>query len=392
MMAKPTSQCDDLMDRVHRVAEVASAYGEKTHRDGQLAGAVVDALVESNLFRLSAPSSVGGEEADVRTFAMALDAIGRADVSTGWCIVQANASARSLGSRLDHEFASELLDGPAAAIAAGTPLGEARAERVDGGHVVSGRWGFASGCLHCNWFDARAVVHANGDPVVTQTGFATLTSNLVPRDEVEVVENWDVAGLRGTGSHTYVVDEVFVPETRSLPLFAEVDPGLAPALRVPLLTFAHVGFAAMGLGAAWSALDDFRALLDKKTPALTGTPLKQTATAQLALADCTSRLRSASAYLNWLLDRLVEAAERGLLQPEDRAEARLAITSSVDTALAVVEELYRVAGTSGIFATSPLQRRFQDIHVLSQQLFARPSNYENVARLMLGLEHDSALI
>lgn len=381
-----------LLDRAARVADVAAADAEQMHREGQLTPAVIEALIETNLFRVSAPDSVGGDQIDVGAFSTLLETVGRADVSTGWCIVQANASARSLGSRIGHEFATELFAGPDTAIAAGTPMGVTRADRVDGGYVVSGRWGFASGCLHCNWFDARATVHVDGEPVKAPTGLAHLTSNLVPREQVEIIETWDVAGLRGTGSHTYVIEEAFVAEERSLPLFAEVSPNLAPALRPPLLTFAHVGFASMGLGAAWSALDDFLAVLDKKTPALTSTPLRQTATAQRALAESKTRLRSASAYLCWMTEHLVAASERGLLSPEDRAEARLAITSTVDTALSVVESLYRVAGTTGIFTSSPLQRRFQDLHVLSQQVFARPSNYENVGRFLLGTDHEDVLI
>ena len=164
--------------------------------------AVLAALVDTNMFRVSAPRLAGGDEVDLVTYAKVLETVGRADLSAGWCIVQANASSRSFGSRLEPDAAQRLLAGPDTAIAAGFPMGAARADKVEGGYVVNGRWGFASGCLHCNWFDARATVHVDGEPVATETGFSLLASHVVPVDEVLIEETWDVAGLRGTGSHT----------------------------------------------------------------------------------------------------------------------------------------------------------------------------------------------
>jgi alkylation response protein AidB-like acyl-CoA dehydrogenase len=386
-----TSNTPTPVERASVVAAAAAADSEQIHRDGRLTDAVLAALVDTNMFRVSAPLDVGGDEVDVASFASVLETIGRADLSTGWCVVQANASARSMGSRFGNEFARELLAGPDSAIAAGFPTGLARADRVDGGYMVNGRWGFASGCLHCNWFDGRAAVHVDGEPVRTATGLGYLASHLVPADQVTIVETWDVAGLRGTGSHTYVIEDVFVPEERSLPLFAEVS-GLEAPMRVPQLTFAHVGFASMGLGAAWSALDDFTALLESKTPGLSTTPLRETATAQRTIGEVRAHLRAASTHMEWMTGLLVEAAGRGTPSVDDLAEARLAIVSTVDTSLDAVEKLYRVAGTTGIFTGSPLHRRFQDLHVLSQQVFARPSHYENVGRQILGLDHEAGLI
>ena len=165
------------------------------------------------------------------------------------------------------------------------------------------------------------------------------------------------------------------------------------SFRVPALTYAHVQFASLALGGASAALDVFKELATGKTAAQSRTPMREMATTHQTLAKAHSRLRAAHAYQQWAIDLLLDAAasEAGVTVAE-RSEARLAVTSGMDTALGVVDALYRAAGTSGIFQRSPLHRYFQDLHVMSQQLFARPSHFENVGRYLLGLEHDRSLL
>ena len=130
-----------------------------------------------------------------------------------------------------------------------------------------------------------------------------------------------------------------------------------------------------------------------KTARQSRTPLQDQGTTQRVVGESHARLRAASAYRDWVVERLMAAAAtEGGVSLDDRAEARLAVTSITETSLGVVETLYRVAGTTGIFQSSPLHRIFNDLHVMSQQLFARPFHYENVGRYLLGLEHDRSIM
>jgi indole-3-acetate monooxygenase len=381
------------VERARAIAPLVAADGEAIHRDGRLTPAVHRALVDADLFRASAPAAVGGSTCDLRDGSEVAGILGAADVSTGWLVVQANSSAYNFGPRLEAATAQEVFATPASVVAAGFPVGAPRADVVEGGYVVSGRWGFASGCLHASWFDARAVVFDRGERVTTRTGLFAMMSCLVPRSAVELVDTWDVAGMRGTGSQTYTVHEAFVPACRAVPMWESAPAAAGPSFRVPALTFAHVQFAGLALGAASGALRAFEELAAGKTAAQARTAMRDMATTHDALARAHSALRAAHAYQRWIVDLLLDAGASGAgVTPAERAEARLAVTSAMETALAVVESLYRVAGTSGIFVSSPLHRFFQDLHVMSQQLFARPSHYENVGRYLLGLEHDRSLL
>jgi alkylation response protein AidB-like acyl-CoA dehydrogenase len=380
------------VERAAVVAEVISAESDAIHRGGCLTPAAHEEMVGANLFRACGPTELGGDECGLRAGTEIARILGRADVSTGWLFVQASATIYNFGPRLDPETATEVYPGPESVVAAGFPDGECRADVVDGGYMVSGRWNFASGCLHSAWFDARAVVYDHGERVTTRNGLFALMSCLVPRDAVTIVDTWDVAGMRGTGSQTYSTRDTFVPARRAVPMWAMATAG-RNAFRVPAITFAHVQFAGLALGGAQAAYDAFEELARTKTAAQSRSALRDQGTTQSALARSHAELRAASAYQQWVIDLLTDAAatEAGVTVA-DRAEARLAVTAIMDSALRVAERLYRVAGTTGIFTSSPLHRCFQDLHVMSQQLFARPFHYENVGRFLLGLEHDRGIM
>jgi len=370
---------------------VATADSDAMHRAGRLTPDVHRAMVEANLFRVAGPRSLGGEECGLADGVEIARTLGRADLSTGWLFVQAGATIHNFGPRLDAETVAEVYPGPASVVAAGFPAGETRAEVVDGGYVVSGRWNFASGCLHADWFDARAVVHDGDTQVTTRNGLFSLLSCLVPRDAVTIEDTWDVAGMRATGSRTYTTHATFVPARRAVPMWAMAEAGPA-SFRIPAITSAHVQFAGLALGGAQGAYDAFEQLAREKRPAQVRIALRDQGATQIALARAHAQLRSAAAYLRWVVDLLDEAAgtDDGVTVAE-RAEARLAVTSIVDSALEVTESLYRVAGTTGIYTASRLQRFFTDLHVMSQQLFARPFHYENVGRYLLGIDHDRSM-
>jgi len=380
------------IERAEAVAALAAADSEAIHRRAGLTPAVHQAMVDANLLRACGPLAIGGEECGLREGSEIARTLGRADLSVGWLFVQANATIANFAPRLDAETAAEIYPGPAAVVAAGFPDGEARAHVVDGGYRVTGRWNFASGCLHAGWFDARAVVYEAGERVTSGGGLFALMSCLIPRAEVELVDTWDVTGMRGTGSRTYCVEDVFVPARRVVPMWAMATGG-SRASRIPPITAAHVQFAALALGGAEGAYRAFEELARTKTAAQVRSPLREQGTTQIALARSHAQLRAAAAYLHWVIELLDGAAatEAGVTVTE-RAEARLAVTAITDSALEVADRLYRVAGTTGIFTPSPLHRAFGDLHVMSQQLFARPFHYENIGRLLLGLEADRSML
>ena len=381
------------VERARAIAPLVAAASSEIFEAGRLAARVLDAMYEADLFRVALPAHLGGGECDPLSFNTIAEVLGAADMSTAWCFVQAAATAHSLGPRLPPDVARMVFAGPTDVIGSGSPTkGPVKADLVEGGYRVSGEWAFASGCLHSTWFDARAVLYRDGEKVATPHGLGAFSSLLVPKSKVDLVDTWDVVGMRGTGSQTYRVRDALVPESWALPLAGPPPDSTGPAYRVPNLSLAHSAFASLALGGAGAALEDFGALATSKTAFLTSVPLHAVAGVQGVLGRGHARVQSALAYRDRSLQRIWAEAVDGVVTDAARAEVRLAATLGVEIALDVIDSVYRFAGTSGVFGDSPLQRRFQDIHVLSQQVFGRPAHYENVGRLLLGLEYERHLV
>jgi alkylation response protein AidB-like acyl-CoA dehydrogenase len=198
--------------------------------------------------------------------------------------------------------------------------------------------------------------------------------------------------MRGTGSSRYIADNLFVPEGRAISLSSPPRANAGRGYRVPVIGTAHLAFASQALGAARGALEDLIALASGKTAAFSNNSLREEETTQTAIGQCRARLSAALAHRDWAITQLWDAAADGAPTPEMRADARLAAIAGVDAAINIIDTVYRISGTTGIFAGTALHRRFQDVHVLAQQVVGRPKHYQNVGRLLLGLEYDDLFL
>lgn len=381
----------EVLERARGLQPLLMEAADEIWSEARLPGQVLHAMAGADLFRVAAPLRIGGGECDLLSFARIAEVMGYADMSAAWCFVQAGASAHGIGSRLGRDDGLAVFGTPDSVMAAGFPAGPTRATAVDGGFVVSGEWAFASGCLHSNWFDARAMVWRDGAEERARSGMMGLHSLVVPRSEVEIVESWDVQGMRGTGSHRYRVSDVFVPASRAMPLQGADRSASEPTYRVPSMSLAHIAFASLALGGAAAALDDFRELAMEKKAAMSREALRDMASTHHILGRGHARVRASLAYRDQACANMWAEAVEGSVSADAKADVRLAATAGIDAAVEVIDSVYRHAGTSGIFTHTPLHRRFQDIHVMAQQLFGRPVLYENVGRFMLGLEYDRTL-
>jgi alkylation response protein AidB-like acyl-CoA dehydrogenase len=208
---------------------------------------------------------------------------------------------------------------------------------------------------------------------------------LFPVEQARLLENWNPIGLRGTASESYTVEDLFVPEeftgTREDPTLRR-EPG--PLYAFPQQTLYSVGIASVALGIARGMLDAFIELALRKTPRGTGR-LADNAVIQAEVARAEARLGAARCYL---LDIVTEIYRRaGPSAPidiPDRARARLAGSNAITSAVAVANRTYKAAGVDAIFPGSPFERRFRDIHTLSQQIQSRDAHYESIGQVLLG--------
>jgi alkylation response protein AidB-like acyl-CoA dehydrogenase len=257
---------------------------------------------------------------------------------------------------------------------------------VPGGYRVTGRWDFASGCRHASWMGAHGmVVEPGGSLRLNKAGRPTVRTWLFPVEETTLLDNWDPIGLRGTASESYTVKDLFVPEaftgTREDPSLRR-EPGKLYAF--PQQTLYSVGISSVALGIARGMLDAFIELALRKTPRGTGR-LADNAVIQAEVARAEARLGAARCYLiDTVTEIYLRADSAAPIDVMDRARARLAGSHAISNAVAVADRTYKAAGVDAIFPGSPFERRFRDIHTLSQQIQSRDAQYETVGQVLLG--------
>ena len=358
----------DPVARARELAEPITAAAAQIERDKRIPPALLEHLHASRLFRMLLPRSVGGDEVELGPYVGAIEEVARHDGSVGWCLFQA-CSSSLMAAYLAPEVARAIFSDPRTVMSWGPPSAS-QATAVPGGYKVTGRWSFASGCRHATWLGAHChVVEPDGSLRLNAAGRPTVRSLLFPAKEATIIDIWDVIGLRGTASDAYTVTDLFVPEaystTREDPTLRR-EPGRIYAFTMQgLYTVAAAGVA---LGLARGMLDDFKALATKKTPRALASRLADNAYVQTSLAQWEAKLQAARAYL---LDTLATISARASatapIDIPDRALVRLAAVHAIQTSVEVVDFAYRAAGSDAIFTERAFERRFRDIHTLSQQ-------------------------
>jgi indole-3-acetate monooxygenase len=370
--------------RARSLAALIASEADAIEEARRLSERVLAALHEARLFRMLYPRSVGGDETEPGEYVQAVGELARADGSVGWCVSIAN-SIGLFAPYLGLATAREVF-GPPRAVCAWGPPNDCRGIAVPGGYRVTGRWDFASGCRHATWIGAHGVVvEADGSLRLNRWGRPTIRTWLFPAEAAVLLDNWRPIGLRGTASESYTVKDLFVPEeftgTREDPTLRR-DTG--PLYAFPQQTLYSVGIASVALGIARGMLDAFLDLALKKTPRGTGR-LADNAVIQAGIARAEAKLGAAQAYLVDTVGEIYAGAgETAPIGVPDRARARLAGSHAITNAVTVAQWIYKSAGVDAIFPGSPFERRFRDIHTVSQQIQSRDAHYESVGQVLLG--------
>jgi alkylation response protein AidB-like acyl-CoA dehydrogenase len=383
------------MDRIERsdpltkacaLGDAIAAAGDEIERTRRLPATLLVALHEARLFRLLLPHAVGGEEVAPGMYLAVVEEIARHDASVAWNIFVGNSSAL-VGAYMDLAVARAIYSDPHTVISWGPP-NQHRAKAVPGGYRVSGRWDFSSGCRAANWMGAHCLVEEEGGALrLNRFGRPTVRILLCPAEQATLLDTWHTIGLRGTASDSYTFEDVFIPEAHSS---QREDPGLRRETG-PLYSFTHTGLYAVGvagvaLGIARAMLDSLVELATRKAPRGLAR-MADSPTVQADVARNEARLGSARAYLLDILgDLYARASEAAPMDIPDRARARLGCTNAIQAAIDIADFAYKNAGVDAIFPGSPFERRFRDIHTLSQQIQSRSAHFEAVGHILLGGE------
>jgi indole-3-acetate monooxygenase len=391
MATEPTSATatESPLAAAERVAPHAAELAEQIERERSLPAQLRAELVEAGLFALCLPRALGGFEAQPADMIRAIAELARADGATAWCAAIASTSSL-LGAYLPEEDA-RLIYREGQGVSGGVFAPRGRAERLDGGYRVSGRWSFVSGVGHCDWVMGGCIVFNGENPELLENGGPNVRLMLMPIDSVEVIDTWSVSGLRGTGSHDMTVDEEFVPAARGVSLFTDRPREEGALYSFPLFGLLAVGIASVALGIARGAIDDLITLAGAKTPAASLKTLAKRPALQADVARAEASLRAARALMIGEAEGAWAAVETGEpISDGHRMGLRLAATQASGAAAEVVTAMYHAGGGSSIYDSSPLQRRLRDVHVATQHMMVAPMTWELTGRLLLGLPTDTA--
>ncbi|OBG81189.1 acyl-CoA dehydrogenase [Mycobacterium sp. E3305] len=344
-------------DFVARLAERA----EEAERLRRLPAATVDEFRQTELFRLLLPARFGGLQASFPELLQPIRRMAHGCASSAW----------TLGFYALHNWMLSLFDmraqeevfaaGPVLAPAPLAPTG--RGTPADGGVRLTGRWSWATGAMDADWMMVGALVERPDriDPALV----------LLPAAQVEVVDTWHTAGMRGTGSHDVVVTDALVPEHR-LVAVADIYGGTAPGARAhdastyrwPMVPALALVASMPVLGAAERVTELFAERLGERVLAYSGVAQKDQPAAQIRLASARVRLRALRALVDETaggIDRMVSAGER--VSRSVRAEARLAAAHTVHESRAIIADLVEASGASAQFLSNPLQRFKRDVDI-----------------------------
>jgi alkylation response protein AidB-like acyl-CoA dehydrogenase len=392
--AAPAAPGEDHLARVRRIAATIEAEAEASERGLRLTATLQAALHREGLFRLLLPRPFGGFETDPPTFFRVIEEVAKHDASTAWCLCQGNGCAMA-AAYLDPEIAKQIWGRDPEAVLAWGPGARSQAIVEGDGYGLSGRWSFVSGGRHASWLGGHAsVIEADGAPRQGADGQGVVRTLLLPASAATWIDAWDVIGLRATGSDSYEVKDLFVRHDHSL---VRDDPAerryQAPLYLFPQMSLYASGFAATALGIARRVLDAFIELAVDKRPPLAKRTLRDTGMVQYEVAQAEARLRAARALvLSELRDNWQEVLATNALSIEDRMRIRLAATFAIHEAKAAADVAYDLAGATAIFVGSDFERRFRDIHTVTQQQQGRKAHLETVGAFLLGLPPDLDIV
>lgn len=383
-----------LFENIRRLAPVIREHADAAEQERRLPKPVHDALITGGFQRMLTPRSFGGLELDPVTCARVVEEVALVDSAAGWVLQAPNVNAW-WASKLPDQGAEEFYATDPSRMMAAAFHPPQRALEVAGGYRVTGRSPLASGIHDSDWVLFSAFVMDGDKPRMTEAGPAMIAF-IVRTSEVEIIDTWHTLGMRGTDSNDAAFDDVFVPAHRTFVLDPTLQPGShfqGPLYRFPAGAIVALFSATVLMASARNAITEFRDLAGRKTPFGSMKMLRDRGVVQTVLAEAEGALRSARAFFYETMTEAWARTSAGVPNAlEDRADLLLAGVQAAKGAVAATDAIHRLAGTTGIYTKSKLDRCFRDVHTLRQHGFASEGRLETVGQIYLGLPPDFPLI
>lgn len=376
----------ELIRAAREIRPVLERNRLKAEAECRLPDESANAMADAGLLRAFLPTELDGYEVDMCTMMKIIETTAVAESAAGWCL-QTPLTYAFYSGILDASVAKKIWGPKRAAVAGGfNPVG--KITRDKDGWRVTGNWAWGTSQYMATWMLGNCTVYEDGKPKIGPDGVPLYRQVFVPREQTRVVSNWNVMGLKGTGSDDYAMDDLFVPDEFTCEMFAPKPRIERTLYRLPLATIFAVSIAAPPLGMARRALDEFRSVAERKVPMAFTKPLRERPSAQIAIAKAEATLRSARAFLLETLEEVWDVVDRGDEPTMDlRALIRIACGNVGVACRDAVALVFHAAGAGQIRRDAgPLEQLFRDVHVGAQHIGIIEHNLELGGRVILGLD------
>ena len=389
--AAATSFTETPLQRVHRLKDAIREGGDEAQKVRRLPAETADILINEGLYRFTLPPELGGENASVRETIEVLEAMAAIDGSVGWNVMIGSEINAIAAGGMDPNIARKVyLDNPRVIMCGGGGPGTKPSFAVkqkDGSYLVSGQVTFQSGCHNAEWCFMAAPIVEDGEPITGEDGNPIIRMWFLHRSEWEIVDTWNMAGLRGSGSHDVLAEGARVPEHLSgVELFSVPAHYPNPVFRIPVALRLSFNKAAVAIGVARGALDSFADLAQNKIPLLTASALKDKPIVHYRMGEGEANLRAVRAFLMETMDAVTDELAAGAPTPgaETTKLARLACTHATNVAMHVVDSIHNAAGTTSLRLDCPLERKLRDAHGCATHRWVAHPLYAELGKMYLG--------
>ena len=386
--SEPGPNRDDLIARARAMASVVEGDAEEAEARRTLQPSTVEAFREAELLRAFLPVELGGYECEPSVLVALIAELSRQDGAAGWCFgmngfITSICAANLPDAGIDEVYQAGGRDPSQVLMAGGfPPLG--RAVRDGEGWRVSGAFRFGSGILHADYVVCTALEIVNEAPVL-EGGMPLMRTFVVPRDQVRIEDNWYVAGLEGTGSCDYHLDDHWHSDSLSF-VSSHMKPTRGLSLySMPLLTVANAPHSGFALGVGRRALEEIRELAMSRHRLGSSAPLVERAAFQQSFGRVSTRFDAAESLVYRRAAEVERAHRDGQLTLDHRAGFTAATTNAYEAALEAAQFAFRAAGGAALYRSVRLQRCLRDIQAGCQHIVPSEESWERVAQVGLGL-------
>jgi indole-3-acetate monooxygenase len=381
-----------LLAAVRELAPRLRETAEATEAARSLPEPIVQAMADAGLYRMYLPRSLGGGELDPLTYFDVIEALTQVESVAGWSVLISTGAMTITARGLPDDTLRTMFTSPRTTIMAGSGPPKGRAHVVPGGYRLTGSWTQGSNVRLAGWMLAGCHLYDGDQPRLGPDGAPVYLRCVLPASEVEIFDTWYTTGMRGTGSHDWAINDKFIPEER---VHRGTDPSGRPQPLYQFVGWTHVAHAAVGLGIARVAIDEFIELAGGKSATWHATEgrLATRTTIQAKVAEAEALVGSGRAYVREATRDLWETVcRRQTPSTSQRAIYRLAVAQAYANATQAVDLLYHLAGATAIYAQSRLDRCLRDVHTAGAHVWVAPDTYELAGRLLLGLDPGSTTI